>query len=480
MLRILGSRTRLCDGLTRREALRAGGLGLLGLHLADLERLHASQAASPRKRASGFGKARACILLYLYGSPPQHEVFDPKPDAPSDVRGELKPIATSVPGLHIGELLPRTARLMDRVTLIRSLTHPYNIHSAAYALTGVPTTDIPMELNPRDGRHWPFFGSVLDYLDRSGRRRDIPGNVALPWKFSTRSEPFRRGGPYGGFLGTGYDPVWVEFQGKATNGDPYRGIEPALSFQLDQPGAPTLTLDRLHQRRSLLEQLDREQRRVASAPEAGYDRHHRMALDLITSPRLRRALDVEREPWSVRERYGMTVFGQATLAARRLIENGVKLATVFWDEFKDANTAWDTHVRQYSRLREDLCPGFDAAFPALIEDLEARGLLDETLVLVLTEHGRTPKLNKEPGGGREHWSGAYCGVMAGGGMKKGFVLGSTDRIAAFPKDAPVSPKDVLATIYHLLGIDPETHLHDREGRPVALVPGGRVLEAALA
>ena len=153
---------------------------------------------------------------------------------------------------------------------------------------------------------------------------------------------------------------------------------------------------------------------------------------------------------------------------------------MFWDEYKDANTAWDTHVQQYPRLRNDLCPGFDAAFSALIEDLEARGLLDETLVLVQTEHGRTPKLNNAAGGGREHWSGAYSGLMAGGGVRKGSVLGATDKIAAFPKDSPVSPKDVLATVYHLLGVDPETHLHDREGRPIALVPGGKVLGAVLA
>jgi Protein of unknown function (DUF1501) len=481
MLRVLGSRMRLCDGITRREVLRAGGLGALGLGLADLGRLLETQAASPAKELRGFGKAKSCILLYLYGSPPQHEVFDLKPDAPSDVRGELKPIPTSVPGVRISELLPRTARVMDRVTLIRSLSHPYNIHGAAYALTGTPTTDIPMELNPRDGRHWPFFGSVLDYLARSNGRRDVPLSVALPWRFSSRSEPFRRGGPYGGFLGTGFDPVWVEFQGKATNGDPHRGIDPALRFQVGQQDGPRMTLDRLSKRRSLLAQLDAEQRRIGSSPATvGYDRHQGLALDLVTSSKMQNSLDVDREPSAVRERYGMTVFGQATLAARRLIENGVKLATVFWDEYKDANTAWDTHVQQYPRLRNDLCPGFDAAFSALIEDLEARGTLDETLVLVVTEHGRTPKLNNAAGGGREHWSGAYSGLMAGGGVRKGSVLGATDRIAAFPKDSPVSPKDVLATVYHLLGVDPETHLHDREGRPSALVPGGKVLREVLA
>jgi hypothetical protein len=485
MLRILGSARRLCDGLTRRELLRAGGLGLFGLGLTDLSRLGALQAApAPAAPASGFGSAKACILLYLYGAPSQLEVFDLKPDAPADVRGEFKPIVTSVPGLQICEHLPRTARVMHRTALIRSLTHPYNIHSAAYTLTGTPTTDIPMELNPRDGRHWPFFGSVLDYLqarqDGGATRRDVPLNVGLPWKFSSRSEPFRRGGPYGGFLGTGYDPVWAEFRGDAPQGDPYRAVLPEGRFDLGQPGVPELTLDRLDRRHTLLQQLDGQRRRAetAAAPR-GFDRHQEMAFALVTAPRLRQALDLGREPAAVRERYGLTVFGQATLAARRLVESGVRLVTVFWDEFQEANSAWDTHVRQYPRLKDVLLPGFDRAYSALITDLAERGLLDETLVLCLSEHGRTPKLNNAEGGGREHWSGVYSGLLAGGGVARGAVLGSSDRTAAFPKDQPVSPKDVLCTVYHLLGVDPRTQLHDREGRPVPLVPEGKVLTGLL-
>jgi uncharacterized protein (DUF1501 family) len=258
-------------------------------------------------------------------------------------------------------------------------------------------------------------------------------------------------------------------------------VSPRLQFRVGQPGLPELTLDRLDRRRSLLSQLDGARRKAASAPAArGFDRHQQLALDLMTSSRMRTALDVEREPAGVRERYGLTLFGQATLAARRLVENGVRLATVFWDEFKDANTAWDTHVRQYPRLKDELLPGFDLTFSALLEDLRARGRLDETLVVVLSEHGRTPKLNNQPGGGREHWSGAYCGLLAGGGVKGGAVPGATDKTAAFPREHPVSPKDVLATIYHLLGVDPNTQVHDREGRPVALVPGGKVLAGLIA
>jgi len=250
MLRILGSARRLCDGWTRREMLRAGGLSLFGLPWSSLLHFHDSQAAAPpTSRPSSFGKAKACILLYLYGAPSQLETFDLKPDAPTDVRSQFKPIATSVPGLHICEHLPLTARLMHHTTLVRSMSHPYNIHSAAYTLTGVPKTDIPMELNPRDGRHWPFFGSVLDYLrPRGAGRPNIPCNVALPWRFSTRSEPFRRGGPYGGFLGAGYDPVWAEFHGDAPKTDPYLGITRQGRFQFGLPG-PTVDLDRLTRHR---------------------------------------------------------------------------------------------------------------------------------------------------------------------------------------------------------------------------------------
>lgn len=479
MLRILGSTTRLCDGISRREALRAGGLGFLGLTLSDV----LATAAPAGRTIPGFGKAKSCILLYLYGAPSQLETFDLKPDAPEDVRSQFKPIATSLTGARICEHLPRTARVMHHTTLIRSLTSPYNIHNVAYALSGVPTTDIPMELNPRDTRHWPCFGSVLDYLAaQTGKRRhNLPTQMALPWKFSSRSEPFRRGGPYAGFLGTGFDPVWAEFQGQATKGDPYGGIATAVRFQVSQPGSIAITLDRLEKRRSLLQQFDNARGHLSSNEVArGFNRQQQMALQLVTSSKMAQALDVEREPLSLRERYGFTLFGQSTLAARRLIEAGVRLTTVFWDEFREANSAWDTHVRQETRLKDELCPGFDLAYSALLEDLDARGLLDETLVIVMSEHGRTPKLNKSPGGGREHWGGAFWALLAGGGVRRGSVLGATDRIAGFPKEHPVSPKDLLATIYHLLGVDLQTHLQDREGRPVALVPGGTVIEPVLA
>jgi hypothetical protein len=500
MLRILGSPRRLCDGWTRREMLRAGGLGLLGITLPDYLRLSEAQASESRQPVPrSFGKAKSVILLYLYGSHSQIETFDPKPDAPVEVRGELKSIRSALPGLDVCELLPNLARVMNRVTVVRSVTHPYAIHGVAYATTGAPLTDIPMELNPRDGRHWPFIGSVVDYLGRRGGRKapPVPANVALPWPFSTRRVgEVPRAGPYAAFLGGAYNPVWTEFHGKATRSvvkvlneekidvaEPYMGVTPDSRFELatatDLPAE--MTLDRLDRRRSLAEQFDRA-RRDLGAGEAGRgaDRYREMAYGLIGSARVRAALDVAREPLPLRESYGMTVFGQAALAARRLVEAGARFVTVIWDEFGLAGSGWDTHWDHYPRMKNELLPGLDRAYAGLITDLDARGLLDETLVLLLSEHGRTPRIQTARGGGRDHWSQCYSVALAGGGAARGRVVGRSDKIGGTVAERPVSPKDILATTYHLLGIDPETVLYDRTNRPLPLAPGGAVLADALA
>jgi hypothetical protein len=512
MLRIMGSPGRLCDGWTRREMLRAGGLSLFGLGLADFLRLADAQA-SPPQRPRSFGRARSCILLYLYGSPSQLETFDPKPDAPPEIRGELKSIRSALPGLDVCELLPNAAKVMDRVTVVRSLTHPYPIHGAAYALTGVTQIDIPMELNPRDGRHWPFIGSVVDYLGRregpltlpsppsdggEGRVRGrIPANIALPFPFSSqRVGEVARAGPYAAFLGGAYNPVWTTFHGRATRNvvktlaeqkldvaEPYMGISPDSRFELASATElpAEITLDRLDRRRSLVEQLDQARRDLgASDAGRGADRFRDMAYGLIHSEKVRTALDLSREPRSLRESYGMTLFGQAALAARRLVEAGSRFVTVIWDEYGLAGSGWDTHWEHYPRMKDELCPGLDLALFGLLRDLDARGLLDETLVLLLSEHGRTPKIQNVKGGGRDHWSQAYSALLAGGGVARGRVVGKTDKIAGTVAERPVSPKDILATAYHLLGIDPETTLIDRTGRPVPLVADGRVLPDVLA
>jgi hypothetical protein len=264
--------------------------------------------------------------------------------------------------------------------------------------------------------------------------------------------------------------------------DPYLGITPHSRFVVSKAAQlpPEITLDRLDRRRDLLTQLEEERRALDNAVALrSLDRFQQMAYSLITSQSLREALDVSREPAEVRERYGMTLFGQATLAGRRLLEAGAMLVSVFWDEYDPANTAWDTHYDQYERLNNELLPGLDRALSSLILDLETRGMLDDTLILCLTEHGRTPKLSNKHGAGREHWSDVYCNLVAGGGMARGKVVGSSDKNGGFVKDDPVSPKDVLCTLYHLMGVDPHTLIPDRLGRPLPLVSGGRVLPQLL-
>ncbi|MFO0897887.1 MAG: DUF1501 domain-containing protein [Pirellulales bacterium] len=498
MLRILSSPRRLCSGLTRRELLRVGGLGLAGLGLGDLLALQDRAAAEPHERPKSFGAAKSVILCHLYGAPSQLETFDPKPQAPVEIRGELGVIGSKLPGVQVGELLPKTAQTLDRCTILRSLTHPYPIHGVAYALTGIPTMDVAMELSPRDARHWPFFGSVVDYLTAQDAAAAKPGrtpvNMALPFPMSTRRVgEVPRAGPYAAFLGAQYDPIWTEFVGQGTRGirktlttrvfdepDPYMGTTPESHFALPSvsslPGE--LTLDRLAQRRSLLDQLGAGRRELdASLAGRELNRYQTMAYDLLHSSKLAEALDVRREPVATRELYGHTLFGQSCLAARRLVEAGSRVVSVFWDEYGLAGSGWDTHWNHYQRMREELCPGFDQAWYGLINDLDRRGLLDETLVVCTSEHGRTPRLDNSPGGGRDHWSRVYSSILAGGGIARGRVVGASDRQAGDVADRPISPKDLLATMYHLLGINHHTLLHDRLGRPLPLVEGQVIHEA---
>jgi hypothetical protein len=499
MLRILGSRKTFCDGVTRRDMLWAGGLGMFGLGLNDYFRLNELQASPQRQVVPrSFGRARACILLYLYGSPSQLELADMKYDAPIEIRGELGGIRSSLPGCDVCELMPYSSRVMDKVTVVRSMTHPHPIHGVAYATTGTPFIDIPMELNPRDGRHWPYIGSVVDYVWRQQRPRRpgaVPDNIALPFHFSSeRVGEVPRAGPYAAFLGNAYNPLWTEFRGTATKNavktlqdqtfdapEPYVGISPDSRFELAQATriSPDLTIDRLNRRRSLLEQFDQARRQHDQA-EQNLDRYRDMAYSLIGSERIQNALDLAREPIGLRETYGMTIFGQAALSARRLVEAGSKFVSVFWDEYGLAGSGWDTHWDHYGRMKNELMPGFDRAFSGLISDLDQRGMLDDTLVLVLSEHGRTPRLNNARGGGRDHWSEAYSCLFAGGGVARGRVVGRTDKHGARVTERPVSPKDILATVYHLLGIDPETHVVDRTGRPLPLVQDAHVVHEMLA
>ncbi|QEL13991.1 DUF1501 domain-containing protein [Limnoglobus roseus] len=491
MLRVLGSEKRLCTGPSRRDLLWAGGLSLFGLSLTDY--LRAATPAAPAKDAY-FGRAKSCILLFLYGSPSQLEFADQKPDAPVEVRGELGSIASSLPGCQVCELLPNTAKVMHHVTVARSLTHTQPIHGVAYATTGVPDIDVQMELNPHDPKHWPYVGSVVAYLEKQrAAKKAVPDNVFLPWPMSSqRTGEVARAGPYAAFLGAEFHPHFTRFMGKAnrkitktltTNtiefDEPYVGIDRDAYFTLGDATLPAdVTVDRLNGRKSLLEQLD-DARRVRDKVDVR-DPFREAAYGLIGSEKVRRALDVRREAPAVRDSYGHTLFGQSCLAARRLVEAGSKFVTVFWDEFGLAGSGWDTHWEHYPRMKNELMPGFDRGYAGLIGDLHARGMLDDTLVIVLSEHGRTPKITPQKGGGRDHWAQAYTALFAGGGTARGRVVGKTDKIGGTVVDTPISPKDVLATVYHLLGYDLATTLTDRLGRPQSLVPQGSVIRDILA
>ena len=501
MLRVLGS--PLLGGslssphrLGRRDLLRAG------MTLPFAGGLAATAAAAESAPAGDLvPRAKRILFLYLYGAAAQHETWDPKPDAPAEIRGDFSPIATALPGIRICEHLPKMAELLDRVTVIRSMTHPYNIHSAGYTMSGIDHVDIPMETNAFDSRHWPSFQSVLSYLNQrrnpSAALPPVPYSVGLPFPLTNRLPGGRRAGPYGGFLGQNHNPIWTDFEGTATRtihrwlggdgrdvADPYAGITPDSRLTVSSAAVlpPEVTLDRLDRRRSLLTQFESELRQLDEAPSGrSLNRYQQMAYSLLTSTPMREALDISREPMELRQRYGMTLFGQSTLAARRLLEAGAKVVTVVWDEFATVNSSWDTHFHHYDRLRTELLPGLDSALSSVLVDLEERGMLDDTLVLCLTEHGRTPKLTQNaPGVGREHWSNVYSNVLAGAGIAKGRVIGASDEQGAFVHENPVSPKDILCTLYHLLGLDPHTTVPDRFGRPYPLVAQGRVLTEALA
>lgn len=498
MLRVFGSSKRLCDGVTRRDFLQVGSLGALGIGLDQFFHLQNAVAASPSKQEpkdSSFGRTKNVILLYLFGGPSHLETLDMKPAAAPEIRGAFKPIRSKLPGCDVCEYLPNLAKVMDRVTVVRSLNHPWNFHGMMWATTGIAEGSIPIEETQKHALHQPYLGSIFDYHQRSKHpkaRGDVPDNVILPWLISTRRPAAMYARPHAAYLGNVHDPLWTEFRGEATRSmirksfgpaqeikDPYLGITPLSRFEIapEAEMSEGMTLDRLSHRRSLLDQFDQARRDFDAGPASRIlDLQRERAFGLVNSNKVRVALDLGKEPRKLREQYGMTLFGQGCLQARRLVEAGCRFVTVIWDEVGQLNAGWDTHVDHYNRLKNDLLPGLDLAYAALIEDLDTRGLLDDTLVCVMNEMGRTPKLE---GDGRGHWGRAYTNFFAGGGVPRGKVIGKTDAIGATPVERPISAKDVLATIYHLLGIDPHSTLIDRLNRPVPLVPYGDVIREML-
>jgi hypothetical protein len=463
MLSLLGGGVRLCDGLTRREALRVGGLGLLGLSWPAWLRGRAAAAERPRKPVGSFGKAKACILLFNYGGPAHQDTWDLKPDAPKEIRGEFNPIATSVPGTTISEHLPRLAALAHRYTIIRSVTHRDNDHAigAYLALTGYshPKHEILGIEPPATPQDMPSLGSVVSRL-RPPDRPVFPYVTLGDLRHFGNHDSM---GQNGGCLGKAHDPFQLPF------------VRPALTGELDMQNLAALGAGagRLDGRRQLLEQMNRLAPRLEeTASMRDLDYFTRRAYELLAAPASRGAFDLEREPDRVRESYGPAPFARNCLLARRLVEAGVPLVTVY----SFGNRDWDTHGNNFKELKGTLLPPTDRAVSALLNDLDGRGLLDETLVVWMGDMGRTPRVNKDAG--RDHWSFCYSVVMAGGGVRGGQVYGASDRSAAYPSTNPVGPSDVAATVYHCLGIDPRAHLVDQEGRPI-VVSTGRPLEALL-
>jgi hypothetical protein len=453
--------------LHRRELLRVGGLSALGLSLPGLlgARAESTATSSPLDPLGAtFGRARSCIFLWLQGGPPQHETFDPKPDAPAGIRGEFRPIATNVPGIDFCELLPRTARIADRLAIVRSITTRNDLHDASgyWVLTGRRYTGTQSrQISPTD---WPYFGSIVKKLKPSATMPALT-SVWLPdvMRLNDNVQP---AGQTAGFLGKRWDP-------ERMIGDPSEANYRIEGLAL--PGdVPPL---RLRSRRSLLAQVEEHLQGLdRSGALELYGRQVQDAFGLLTSGAARAAFDLGQEPASLRGRYGPGRWGPCLLLARRLVEAGVRLVHVNWpreggDEAVD-NPMWDTHAQNSDRLQDVLCPQFDVGFTALIEDLDARGLLDETLVVAIGEFGRTPRINAK--GGRDHWGHVFSFAMAGAGVRTAQVYGSSDSHGAYPRTDRVEPHDLVATLFHLLGIGHDAFFTDPTGRPHRVTEGAPI------
>jgi hypothetical protein len=471
MLTMFGNPRRCCDGFTRRETLRAGALSAMaGFGLPQM--LQAEDAGVVKD-----AKAKNVIFIFLLGGAATQDMYDLKPNAPAEVRGEFNPIPTTVPGIEVCEHLPKLAQMAHQFAFIRSVNHKAGCHNCLPCYTGFDV--IPPDQHPRP-TDAPSIGSVLQYLH--GPESQTPQYVYMP-NWLGWGQSFRRAGPYGGFLGKQYDALTTEclpwhdkdsFTPAPGNPQIVRGAPMLPSTSLEDG----MTIDRLNTRRSLLSQIDEERKRLDQATSVSlgsYQRNQRQAFDILTSSAMRRAFDLSQEDPKMVDRYGQTLFGNSTLIARRLIEAGVRFVNVTWDLFwGPVNVdydAWDTHTNNFNILKKNKLPGFDQTMYALMTDLQERGLLDETLIVVTSEMGRTPRINANSG--RDHWTNCYGSMLAGAGIKGGMVYGASDAQAAYVADNPVRPADLVATVYRSLGIDPATRVPDHTGRPIEIAQGGK-------
>ena len=432
----------LCDGVSRRSFLEAGATAM-GLSLPMAMELEAAGAVDPKKQ-----KIKNCITLFLVGSPGHLDTWDMKPDAPADIRGKFKPISTAVPGVQICEHFPRMARMMDQVALIRSLHH----NTGASHENGQRWMMTGHDFNAANIQ--PHMGSVISRI--YGQKTSLPASIVLPAKIGNTGTSTPHG-QASGYLGTAHAPFFL-------------GSDPAAkNFKVANLEPPKgQTEFRINSRRNLLKQLDAIQRKTETSSTIQRDTAYSRAFNLLTSPKTRAAFDLSKEPQSVRDRYGDNLWGNSTLVARKLVEAGSTFVTVNWEAQRGGH--WDLHGNTFGMLRGHL-PVLDAMVTALVSDLKSSGLLDTTLVVLMGEMGRTPRINAKAG--RDHWPQAYTALVSGGGLKMGQLVGATNSKAEFPIERPYTPQDLLATIYRHLGIDIHMTFNDFSGRPISVLSSGQ-------
>lgn len=437
--------------LHRRELLRIGALSVLG---SEAHRFGKAAAAVPNRTTR---PQKNCIFIFLQGGPSHIDLWDPKPSAAAEVRGPFSTIETSVEGLRLGELMSRTASLADKLVLIRSMTHQFTNHIAGTYVMQTGSIVQPDADREAAGDDFPGPGAVLNWLQDSPSA--VPTSVSLPNWLSIPGPSNRMPGQYGGLLGSAFDPFLIQ-------GEPQKDDFKPLSLSLPSE----IPSQRFSSRLGLLAQMDATARELESKATQNHDRLNSAAFELLVDPRVREALDLNRESPHVRDRYGRTKIGQSLLLARRLVEAGVRFVS-----FNEFNQGWDHHGQIQNTLKNRV-PPMEQAFAALVDDLSQRGLLDSTLVVNTGEFGRTPLINKDAG--RDHWPNVYTTVLAGAGLRGGQVYGASNAKGGEVHSSPVSPADFLATLWTVLGIDPHTELRDRLNRPLPLTRG-RVVESLL-